>query len=88
MSCPLYQSSGPENHLKVCGPKNRTAYAPSSAHVKIFCLSVSAYYECPNYKLKTRSGGEENWWEHFLKQIARTFLQRRIEKNGGEIKIK
>jgi hypothetical protein len=57
--------------------------APSSAHVKIFCLSVSAYHECPNYKLKTRNWREENWWERFLKQISYSFLQRRKERKDG-----
>ncbi len=83
MSCPLYQNSRSENPLKVCGPGNRTGYAPSSAHVKIFCLSVSAYSECPNYKVKIRNWGEENWWERFFKQISYSFLQRRKEKKDG-----
>ena len=80
MSCPLYQSSGSENPLKVCGPKHRFGYAPSSAHIKMFCLSVSAYYECPNYKLKITNGRANNWWERFFKQISYSFLQKRKEK--------
>ena len=80
MSCPLYQSSGSENPLKVCGPKNRFGYAPSLAHVKMFCLSVSAYYECPNYKLKITNWRENNWWERFFKQISYSFLKKRKEK--------
>jgi hypothetical protein len=77
MPCPLYQSPGSENPLKVCGPKNRAGLAPSSAHIEIFCLSVSAYSECPAYKVKTRSWREGNWWERFFKQISYSFLQRR-----------
>jgi len=80
MSCPLYQNSRSENPLKVCGPGNRAGYAPSSAHVKLFCLSISAYFECPSYKIKARNWREENWWERFLKQISYSFLQRRKEK--------
>ncbi len=83
MACPLYhQGSGSDNLLKVCGPKNRIGFAPSSAHVKIFCLSISAYYECPNYKLKTGGWREENWWDRLFKQISYSFLQRRNEKKG------
>ena len=83
MSCPLYQRSSSDNPLEVCGPKNRIGFAPSSAHIKMFCLSVSAYQECPSYKLRTKNRREENWWERFFKQISHSFLQKRKEKKDG-----
>ncbi|MGQ9647247.1 MAG: hypothetical protein ACUVWO_12010 [Thermodesulfobacteriota bacterium] len=82
MTCPLYQGPSSENPLKVCGPKDRIGFAPSSAHVKMFCLSISAYSECPNYKLKTKTWCEENWRARFFKQISHSFLERRKKRKG------
>jgi hypothetical protein len=69
MPCPLYIGLTSGNPLKVCGPKERLGYAPSSAHLKMFCLSISAYYECPMYKLKMKNWKETNRWFRFLKQL-------------------
>ena len=60
MPCPLYIGLAPVNPLKICGPKDRLGYVPSSAHMKLFCLSVSAYNECPIYKRKTAGRKEVN----------------------------
>ncbi len=43
MPCPLYIGLAPGNPLRICGPKDRLGYVPSSAHMKLFCLSVSVY---------------------------------------------
>lgn len=69
MPCPIYLGLTSGNPLKVCGPKNRLGFAPSSAHLKIFCISISAYQECPMYKLKTKNWKETNRWFRFLKQL-------------------
>ena len=69
MPCPLYQDSTSGNPLKVCGPKERIGYAPSLAHLKMFCLSISAYQECPMYKLKMKNWKETNRWFMFFKQL-------------------
>jgi len=69
MPCPLYIGLSSGNPLKVCGPKERLGYAPSSAHLKIFCLSISAYSECPMYKLKMKNWKETNRWFQFFKQL-------------------
>ena len=60
MPCPLYIGLAPGNPLKICGPKDRLGYVPSSSHMKLFCLSVSAYNECPIYKRKTAGRKEGN----------------------------
>ena len=60
MPCPLYIGLAPGNPLRICGPKERLSYVPSSAHMKLFCLSVSAYNECPIYKRKAASRKEVN----------------------------
>jgi membrane-associated phospholipid phosphatase len=60
MPCPLYIGLAPGNPLKICGPKDQLDYAPSSAHMKLFCLSISAYNECPIYKRKTADRKEVN----------------------------
>lgn len=60
MPCPLYIGLAPGNPLRICGPKERLGYVPSSAHMKLFCLSVSAYNECPIYKRKTAGWKEVN----------------------------
>jgi len=75
VSCPLYMSSTSGNPLKVCGPTDRIGYAPSSAHVKTFCLSVSAYNHCPNYKLKTRDWESANWWWRLLNRVSVLFIR-------------
>jgi|GEM_PF-1584051 len=69
MPCPFYLGLTSGNPLKVCGPRERLGYAPSSAHLKIFCLSISAYIECPNYKLKTTNWKEANRWFRLFKQL-------------------
>lgn len=69
MPCPLYLGLTSGNPLKVCGPKERLSYAPSFAHLKIFCLSISAYRKCPIYKLKTKNWKQTNRWFRFLKQL-------------------
>jgi hypothetical protein len=69
MPCPLYLGLTSGNPLKVCGPKERLDYAPSSAHLKIFCHSISAYSECPNYKLKTTNWMGANRWFRLFKQL-------------------
>ncbi len=73
MSCPLYLGLASGNPLKVCGPKERLGYAPSSAHLKIFCLSISAYQECPAYKLKTTNWKGTSRWFRFFKQVLGLF---------------
>ena len=83
MPCPLYQDSASDNPLKVCGPMNRIGYASSLAHVKLFCLSISAYRECPMYKLKTSNWKKTHRLDRFLKQISDSFLQKRKEKKDG-----
>lgn len=80
MPCSLYQNSTPGNPLEVCGPKNRISYAPSSAHLKLFCLSISAYQECPIYKLKSSNWKRANQWDRFFKLISDSFLQKRKAK--------
>lgn len=69
MPCPLYLGLTTGNPLKVCGPKERLGYAPSSAHLRIFCFSISAYSECPNYKLKKTNWRRANRWFRFFKQL-------------------
>jgi hypothetical protein len=69
MPCPLYLELTSGNPLKVCGPKERLGYAPSSAHLRIFCQSISAYTGCPIYKLKTKNWKEINRWSRFFKQL-------------------
>ena len=69
MTCPLYLGLTSGNPLKICGPREKIGYAPSSAHLKLFCLSVSAYRECPLYKLKTTDWKENNRWFRFFKGI-------------------
>lgn len=73
MACLLYRETIPENPLRVCGPENRMGYAPCSAHVKVFCLSVSAYRECPIYKLKTSNWKKIHWWYRFLNRFQYLF---------------
>ena len=75
MPCPLYIGLAPGNPLKICGPKDRLGYVPSSAHMRLFCLSVSAYNECPIHKRKAAgrkevNGREENKRSPSTKQIA------------------
>jgi len=69
MPCSLYIGLTSGNPLKVCGPKDRLGYVPSSAHLKIFCLSISAYGECPIYNLKTKNWKKTNRWFQFFKQL-------------------
>ena len=69
MPCPLYLGLTSGNPLKVCGPKERIGYAPSLAHLKMFCLSISAYQECPMYKLKMKNWKETNRWFQFFKHL-------------------
>jgi hypothetical protein len=69
MPCTLYLGLTSGNPLKVCGPRERLGYAPSSAHLKMFCLSISAYQECPMYKLKTLNWKETNRWLRFFKKL-------------------
>jgi hypothetical protein len=83
MPCPLYMGLTSGNPLKVCGPKNRLGYAPSSAHLKIFCLSISAYRECPMYKLKASNWKRVSRWDRFFKKISDSFLQMGKEKKDG-----
>jgi hypothetical protein len=83
MPCPLYQNSTSENPLRVCGPNDRISFAPSFAHVRLFCLSIVSYRECPNHKLKALNPKESHRWERFLKQISDSFLQKRKEKKDG-----
>ncbi len=80
MPCPLYLDSTSDNPLKVCGPVNRTGYASSLAHVKLFCLSISAYGECPMYKLKASNWKRVSRWDQFFKKISDSFLQMGKEK--------
>jgi hypothetical protein len=74
MPCPLYLGLTSGNPLKVCGPHERLGYAPSSAHLKIFCLSISAYHECPMYKLKTTNWKGTNRWFRLFKQLFGFFF--------------
>jgi hypothetical protein len=69
MPCPLYVGLARGNPLRVCGPKERLSYAPSSAHLRIFCLSISAYTGCPIYKVKTTDWKRTNRWSRFFKQL-------------------
>lgn len=57
MPCPLYIGLAPGNPLRICGPRDRLSYVSSLAHMKLFCLPVSAYNECPIYKRKTARDG-------------------------------
>ncbi len=87
MPCPLYQNSTSGNPLKACGPKNYTRYAPSSAHLKLFCLSISAYQGCPIYKRKTSGWRKPDQWDRFFKLISDSFLQKRKTKKDGVSKV-
>ncbi len=69
MPCSLYRVSTSGNPLKVCGPEERLGYAPSPAHLKVYCLSTSAYDKCPMYKLKTTRCEKPNRWSLFIKHI-------------------
>jgi hypothetical protein len=75
MPCPLYQGLISGNPLKVCGPEGRIGYVPSLAHLKVFCLSISAYAECPMYKLKTSNWQKMNRWFRFFRQIFGLFTR-------------
>lgn len=77
MSCPFYIPSSSNNSLKVCGPKERISYAPSSAHLKIFCLSISSYLECPQYKLKIMNRNRKGQHFQFYKKLL-TFFKRKL----------
>lgn len=70
MPCAFYQDSNPLNPLRVCGSKNRVDLAPSLAHVKLFCLSISAYRECPMYKRKTSNWKNTNHWDQLIRQLV------------------
>lgn len=74
MPCVFYQESAPWDPLRVCGSENGLDLAPSSAHVKLFCFSMSAYRECPMYKRKTSNSKGTNRWYRFLKQSARLLV--------------
>ena len=74
MPCAFYRHSAPENPLRVCGSKNRVDLAPSSVHLKLFCLSISAYRECPMYKRKTSNSKGTNRCYQLLKQSARLLV--------------
>jgi hypothetical protein len=73
MPCPLFLGLTPGNPLKVCGPKERLGYAPSAAHLKMVCLSISAYTHCPMYKLKTTDWKEMKKWVRFFRQVIGFF---------------
>ena len=73
MACPLYQGSTSGNSLKVCGPENWIGHAPSYGHVKIFCLSISAYENCPSYKRKTVNGTRSHSWFRLIKRALGLF---------------
>ena len=77
MPCPLYIGLTSGNPLEVCGPKDRLGCVPSSAHMKLFCLSLSAYNGCPMYKKKTFLWEEQGRWPRLFKQISDSFLQKR-----------
>ena len=87
MPCPLYQNSTSGNPLKVCGPKDDISYTPSCAHLKLFCLSISAYQECPIYKRKTSNWKKADQWDRFFKLISDSFLQKRKTKKDGVSKL-
>ena len=82
MACPLYKGSTAENPLRVCGSKDRMGYAPCAAHIKLYCLTVSAYTQCPSYKLKTSNWSETNRWFCFFRQLFGVFLKKKGEKDG------
>ncbi len=69
MPCPFYLGLTSENPLKVCGPKERLGYAPSAAHLRMFCLSISAHGRCPIYRTKMGESSKVNRWMRFLKQV-------------------
>jgi len=70
MPCPFYQHSPLGNPLRVCSSKNRTDLAPSLTHLKLFCLSISAYSECPMYKRKTSNRKSTNQWYQLIRQFV------------------
>ncbi len=73
MPCPLYTGLTSGNPLKICGPRERLGYAPSHAHLKLLCLSTSAFRQCPNYKLKTKNWKNAGWWHRLLYRLS-TFI--------------
>jgi len=68
MACPYYQDSIQGDSLRVCGSKNRADLVPSLVHLKLFCLSFSAYRECPKYKRKASNWWIKNRWSRLFKQ--------------------
>jgi hypothetical protein len=74
MPCAFYRHSPPGNPLRVCSSKNRVDLAPSFAHLKLFCLSISAYRKCPMYKRKTSNSKGTNRCYRLLKQSARLLV--------------
>jgi hypothetical protein len=83
MACPLYQDSSSSNSLKVCGPENRIGYAPSHAHINLFCLTKSAYKQCPAYKLKALTLGKANRWHGFFVKWLRFHFESLKGKKDG-----
>jgi len=70
MPCPFYHYSHRGNPLEVCGTNTGLELVPSLAHLKLFCLSISAHRECPTYKRKRWNGKTDNRWSRFLKHYV------------------
>jgi hypothetical protein len=84
MACTLYHDSTLRDCLKVCGLAERIGYAPSGAHIKLFCLSISAFRECPEYKRKMSDRKKLYLTGGCLKQFLNYFLQKK-EKQLKEV---
>lgn len=77
MACPFYHDTCLRDSLRVCGSGNRNRDAPSLTHMKLLCLSVSAYKECPEYKRKTSYRKKLGLVGGFLKRFLNYFLLKR-----------
>jgi hypothetical protein len=84
MACLLYHNSTLRDCLKVCGLAERIGYAPSGAHIKLFCLSISAFRECPEYKRKMSKRKELCLTDGLLKAFLKLFLAKKREKQLKE----
>ena len=77
MACPFYYDPPLRDSLKVCGSGNRNRDAPSVTHMKLLCLSVSAYKECPEHKRKTSYRKKLSLTDGFLKRFLNYFVLKR-----------
>jgi len=80
MACPFYHDPPLRDSLAVCGSGNRNRDAPSLIHMKLLCLSISAYKECPEYKMKISNRKKSSLMGRFLKAAFKFCLAKKREE--------